>query len=293
MSKPVLRWQPYGWSIALHVALLGIVVLAAYRSEPAAPRLEALAIEAVVVDVKDLGAPPASAPQAAAESVAPPLPEPEPAPEPAPEPEPDVRDLLREQAEQAKAAERQRQTELAAKRKAEADAKRKAEAEAEAKRKADAEAKRKAEAEAKRKAAAEAEAKRKAEAEAETRRVADERRIKAEREADLRREIEAEEGRRNAARLAGLGAQWAQAIQARVQRAWIRPPSARAGLDCVVLVTQVPGGTVVRAEVKSCNGDDAVRQSIEAAVFRASPLPPPPDPALFERVLELRFRPND
>jgi colicin import membrane protein len=281
MSKPVLRWQPYGWSIALHVALLGIVVLVAYRSEPAAPRLEALAIEAVVVDVKDLGAPSASAPQAAAESVAPPLPE----PEPAPEPEPDVRDLLREQAEQAKAAERRRQTELAAKRKAEADAKRKAEAEAEAKRKA--------EAEAKRKAAAEAEAKRKAEAEAETRRVADEQRIKAEREADLRREIEAEEGRRNAARLAGLGAQWAQAIQARVQRAWIRPPSARAGLDCVVLVTQVPGGTVVRAEVKSCNGDDAVRQSIEAAVFRASPLPPPPDPALFERVLELRFRPND
>ena len=276
MSKPVLRWQPYGWSIALHVALLGIVVLAAYRSEPAAPRLEALAIEAVVVDVKDLGAPPASAPQAAAESVAPPpLPEPEPAPEPAPEPEPDVRDLLREQAEQAKAAERRRQTELAAKRKAEADAKRKAEAEAEAKRKA------------------EAEVKRKAEVEAETRRVADEQRIKAEREADFRREIEAEEGRRNAARLAGLGAQWAQAIQARVQRAWIRPPSARAGLDCVVLVTQVPGGTVVRAEVKSCNGDDAVRQSIEAAVFRASPLPPPPDPALFERVLELRFRPND
>jgi colicin import membrane protein len=50
---------------------------------------------------------------------------------------------------------------------------------------------------------------------------------------------------------------------------------------------------VVRAEVRSCNGDDAVKQSIEAAVFRASPLPPPPDPVLFERTLELRFRPYD
>jgi colicin import membrane protein len=78
-----------------------------------------------------------------------------------------------------------------------------------------------------------------------------------------------------------------------VQRAWIRPPSAKAGLDCLVIVTQVPGGTVVRAEVRTCNGDDAVKQSIEAAVFRASPLPPPPDPALFERTLEFRFRPYD
>jgi colicin import membrane protein len=45
--------------------------------------------------------------------------------------------------------------------------------------------------------------------------------------------------------------------------------------------------------VLSCNGDETVRQSIEAAVYRASPLPPPPDPALFERNLEIRFKPND
>jgi colicin import membrane protein len=58
-------------------------------------------------------------------------------------------------------------------------------------------------------------------------------------------------------------------------------------------VTQAPGGTVLRAEVKECNGDEAVRQSLEAAVFRASPLPPPPEPSLFERNIDLRFRPND
>jgi len=28
-------------------------------------------------------------------------------------------------------------------------------------------------------------------------------------------------------------------------------------------------------------------------VYRASPLPPPPEPEFFERNLELRFRPND
>jgi colicin import membrane protein len=239
--------------------------------------LPTLAIEATVVDAREIGGLPLSRPAPSAPPTAP-IREPEPEPEPEPpksESEPPKPDRAKEQAAKEAAAKR--------------DAEVKRKAELEAKRQAEAEAKRKAEAETKRKAAeaAEAEAKRKAAAEAE------DRRIKAEREAELQRALNAEEERRNASRLAGLGAQWAQAIQARVQRAWIRPPSAKAGLDCLVVVTQVPGGTVVRAEVRSCNGDDAVKQSIEAAVFRASPLPPPPDPALFERTLELRFRPYD
>ncbi|MFM7433593.1 MAG: cell envelope integrity protein TolA, partial [Gammaproteobacteria bacterium] len=126
-------------------------------------------------------------------------------------------------------------------------------------------------------------------------------RVRAEREAALQRDLAAEveaaeaasAARAAAARKAALSAQWAAAIQARVQRAWIRPASAVAGLDCRILVTQAPGGTVVSAEVRSCNGDETIRQSIEAAVFRASPLPPPPDPALFERNIDLRFMPND
>mgnify|MGYP000476903304 CR=1 FL=1 len=127
---------------------------------------------------------------------------------------------------------------------------------------------------------------------AEQRREEAERRQRSEREAELQRRLAAEE-RTMAARAGGLGVQWAAAIQARIQRAWIRPPSARAGLDCTVAVTQVPGGEVVAGRVLSCNGDETVRQSIEAAVYRASPLPAPPDPSLFERNLEVRFKPND
>jgi colicin import membrane protein len=44
--------------------------------------------------------------------------------------------------------------------------------------------------------------------------------------------------------------------------------------------------------IGECNGDQAVRESIEAAVYRASPLPPPPDPALFDRSLKIRFKPD-
>ena len=72
-------------------------------------------------------------------------------------------------------------------------------------------------------------------------------------------------------------------IAARIERAWIRPPSAHAGINCQVRITQVPGGAVTAVQVGSCNGDDAVRQSISDAAYRASPLPAPSDPALFDR----------
>jgi colicin import membrane protein len=65
------------------------------------------------------------------------------------------------------------------------------------------------------------------------------------------------------------------------------------GLDCQVELTQVPGGTVTSARVTQCNGDPAVRQSIENAVYRASPLPEPPDPALFESRIVIRFKPDE
>jgi colicin import membrane protein len=61
---------------------------------------------------------------------------------------------------------------------------------------------------------------------------------------------------------------------------------------CELNVTQVPGGAVTNVRIGACNGDQAVRESIEAAVYRASPLPPPPDPTLFERNLIITFRPD-
>jgi colicin import membrane protein len=113
-----------------------------------------------------------------------------------------------------------------------------------------------------------------------------------EREAALKASLAAEE-RATALRGSAQAAGWYDALRAHVERQWRRPVTAKAGIRCVVLVDQVPGGEVVNARISECNGDDAVRQSIEAAVFRASPLPSPPDPALFERRLELVFEPKD
>ena len=65
------------------------------------------------------------------------------------------------------------------------------------------------------------------------------------------------------------------ALQQKVLRNWARPASARAGLDCLVQVRQSATGEVISARVVSCNGDAATERSIEAAVYKASPLPLP------------------
>jgi len=133
----------------------------------------------------------------------------------------------------------------------------------------------------------------------EARRKEEERRVaeaaakeKALREAELREQIALEE-QRMAAERSGLLGQYIGLIQQRVTRSWLKPPEAQPGLNCEVFVSQIPGGDVVDVRIGRCNGSDAVKRSIEAAVYRASPLPPPPDASLFERNLVFEFRPED
>lgn len=126
---------------------------------------------------------------------------------------------------------------------------------------------------------------------ADAKRAADER-AKQDREAELRKQL-ADEEHVASVQSGPLRDRYIALLRNKIQNAWIKPSSATPGVDCLVQVTQVPGGEVTGARVTQCNGDAAVRQSIENAVYRASPLPDPPDPALFERNLSLRFRPNE
>jgi colicin import membrane protein len=114
---------------------------------------------------------------------------------------------------------------------------------------------------------------------------------KSEREAELRRQMAAEE-RTNAVQTGPLRDQYIARLQSRIQNAWIRPPSARVGLDCLLEVTQSPAGEVLSARVTQCNGDAATSDSIVNAAYRASPLPTPPDPALFARTFVFHFHPD-
>lgn len=291
--------RPLLGSVVLHVAIVAVVggvAWVGFVREPPPVRT----VEAYVV--RDQGTPRA----------APAKPQPEPVVEPPPEvapaetqPEPTDADREREtqeaqQAQERAAAEERERRE--AEEKAAADKALAAEREAAAEKRRAEEAKVAAAEEAKRKAAAEdaarkraEEAKRKAEAkakaEADARRKAEEAARQA-REDSLARQL-AEEARRDGARSAGLLDRYVADLTNAVERAWNRPPGAKPGIRCTVYVTQVPGGVVTDARVGECNGDEAVRQSIVSAVYRASPLPPPSDPSLFERKLQLVFAPDD
>lgn len=87
-------------------------------------------------------------------------------------------------------------------------------------------------------------------------------------------------------------AQYTAAIQAAVQRNWIRPAGTQTKLKCSVRVEQIPGGEVISAVVTSSCGSVALDRSVVEAVYRASPLPKPGDPALFDRELNFVFEPE-
>jgi colicin import membrane protein len=154
---------------------------------------------------------------------------------------------------------------------------------------ADAEAVKKRQAEEEQKRVAEIERKQKEAAE--RKRAADEARSQEARESELKRQLEEEEGTMQA-RGSPAMAQYVAMLQQHVERRWNRPLSTIEGLSCEVRVAQTPAGVVLSVQVGQCNGDAAVKQSIETAVLRSSPLPPPPDPRMFERNLVFLFKPT-
>jgi colicin import membrane protein len=253
---------PMFYSVLLHGAIVGALVLAAAATATrTSTHIEPLPINATIVSSQVLHAAQAAKAQQARAAA--------------------------EQAAAAKAAAEAKAAE-------EAQAAAAAKAAEEAKAAQDAAEARAAEEAAKREEEARATARKQAveaKAAADAKRAADER-ARQEREDELHRQM-AEEEHVDAVEASPLRDRYVASLRNRIQNAWIKPPSARVGVDCLVQVTQVPGGEVTSAQVTQCNGDAAVRQSIVNAVYRASPLPDPPDPALFQRNFAFRFKPDE
>jgi colicin import membrane protein len=269
---------PMSMAVLLHIVIFGSMVVAFDYARPAP--FTPLVVQAHLVVEEFAGQPPPKEPE--------PEPEPEPVmeePEPiieAPEPEPDNSEELRRQAEE----EKRRQDALLEQQRLD-------------------ELRKKEEAERKQRERDEAERKKREEEEKERKRVEAERKrqedIQRQREENARKERELEEQfrakqiedeeRRLAKRGSPAMAVYEATIRQKIQRNWSVPASMGEDVVCIVHVRQVPGGEVIGVNILSCNGDDAVRRSIEAAIYKASPLPEPSDPELFVRDLELTMRP--
>lgn len=314
MTEPVRdRWLSIGMSVLLHGSLIALLAFGWWHFREQAPPPSTVPINATVVDartLKGVGTAPAPAvkpKQAPPAQTPPPVTQPEGPPPPTPD-----EIAMREQAAKAEAQhEAEAQQELLARRQARLareEAQRQAEAQAAAKAAAAEQAK-EAEAAAQARKAAEAkklaEAKKKAAAKlaaakaaAEERKLAEQKKLAAQqaaaeraaRVADLQQSLQEDE---RATVASGALASWQSEITSRIQNAWIKPPTARPGIECVLNVSLVPGGSVTGVSLGQCNGDDAVRQSIQTAVYNASPLPPPPDGIPFPHQLIITFKPTN
>ena len=113
-------------------------------------------------------------------------------------------------------------------------------------------------------------------------------------EADMRRQLANEQAEFRAGQLATKGDEYYAAIQSQVTNNWLRPPTARSGLRCTLKIVQIPGGTVISAAIAGkCNADEATRRSLEAAVDRTGSLPYRGFEDVFEREIDFIFTYDD
>ena len=78
-------------------------------------------------------------------------------------------------------------------------------------------------------------------------------------------------------------------IRRQVSLNWVRPPGTAKDLECVVQVRLLSQGDVISARIVNSSGDPVFDRSVQVAVYRASPLPLPSDPALAARFHKITF----
>ena len=71
------------------------------------------------------------------------------------------------------------------------------------------------------------------------------------------------------------------------------PPGIQGNPQADFEVTQLPSGDVLDVKLRRSSGNPALDAAVERAIRKASPLPKPPYPELFNRVLNIPYRPRD
>jgi len=116
--------------------------------------------------------------------------------------------------------------------------------------------------------------------------------------ADLEKAMQEEEAAANEERMAEEAQSFIDAISQKVEQNWSRPPSARNGMKCELLIQLVPTGRVVSVSIVKSSGNSAFDRSAEQAVKKAEVFPEikTMSPQVFEkyyRRLNLIFNPQD
>lgn len=92
---------------------------------------------------------------------------------------------------------------------------------------------------------------------------------------------------------AAIDAGYADEIRARIKANIVLPPGIKGNPEAVFDVVQLPSGNVLNVVLRKSSGLPVYDAAVERAIRKASPLPRPDRPELFQRNLTLKFRPLD
>ena len=88
-------------------------------------------------------------------------------------------------------------------------------------------------------------------------------------------------------------ATWSDKIRAKIRGNIVEPPGIRGNPQALFLVTLLPSGDVLQAQLVISSGHAAYDDAVYRAILKSSPLPKPDTPGVFQRDLKLTFRPRD
>ncbi len=118
----------------------------------------------------------------------------------------------------------------------------------------------------------------------------EERKIEAQRKERELRELIA---RQQAAARDKALATWIDRIRAKIRGNIILPQDVPGNPEAIFDVTILPTGELLTVRKRKSSGHASYDDAVERAIMKSSPLPQPDDRALFQRQLELKFRPQD
>jgi colicin import membrane protein len=88
-------------------------------------------------------------------------------------------------------------------------------------------------------------------------------------------------------------AQWTDKIRAKIRGNIILPQDIPGNPEAVFDVTLLPTGEVLTVRKTKSSGHPGYDDAVERAILKSSPLPQPDDRSVFQRQLQLKFRPQD
>ena len=123
-------------------------------------------------------------------------------------------------------------------------------------------------------------------------------RAQAERESRMRAQAEQESAARAEQAAAGAARsrsqlEWIDKIRSRIRGYINLPPDIPGNPEAIFDVVQLPTGEIIDVKLRKSSGVRAYDDAVQRAILKSSPLPKPVPADLFQRNLELHFRPLD